>query len=294
MKTHPTSEEKTWAVISHLSALMSGTGMILPAFAWMEYRKKSKYIAFQSLQALCYQSLGYTLWALVALFVITILTIATLPLLRQGESLNLWIASHVLATLALYAVYLLIPIVGAVRCAMGRDFCYPVLGDRLARYIGYDPAADDDSALDESHEERVAVSMGHFGIVYPLWGMLVPFVFLAARGGRSRYLKFESLQIIVFQAISTLMTLGLGALAFLILLAALLPFVINSSAAFGPSMESLFAFLIFLICLMVILLVVPLYQILGQWAGLRVLQGREYRYPLVGRWVEGWLAKRGA
>lgn len=296
MKTPPTSEEKFWAVISHLSALMSGTGMLMPAFAWAEYRKKSKYVAFQSLQALCYQSLGYTLWALVALLVLTILTIATLPLLRQGESINLWIASHVLVTLVLYAVYLVIPIVGAVRCALGRDFRYPVLGDRLARYIGYDPAADDDSALDEPHQERVAASMGHFGIVYPLWGMLVPFIFLAAKGGRSRYLKFESLQIIVFQAISTVVTLGLGVLAFIILLASVLPVMVSLQTGAPldmPPMESLFGFFIFLICLMVIVLVVPLYQILGQWAGLRILQGREYRYPLVGRWVEGWLAKRG-
>ena len=38
-------------------------------------------------------------------------------------------------------------------------------------------------------------------------------------------------------------------------------------------------------------LIMPLFHILGQWAGLRVLQGHDYRYPLIGRLVENWLIK---
>jgi hypothetical protein len=39
----------------------------------------------------------------------------------------------------------------------------------------------------------------------------------------------------------------------------------------------------------IIALVIPLYHILGQWAGLQVLRGRDYRYPLIGRLSERWL-----
>ena len=83
----PTSEEKLWAVIAHLSVFLSGTGMVMPSFVWAENRKKSKRIAFQALQAFGYQSLGYTLWALVALLVLTILTALTFPMLKQGENI---------------------------------------------------------------------------------------------------------------------------------------------------------------------------------------------------------------
>jgi uncharacterized membrane protein len=43
---------------------------------------------------------------------------------------------------------------------------------------------------------------------------------------------------------------------------------------------------------MLILLAVPLLHILGQWAGYRVLKGDEYRYPIVGRLVERWVARK--
>jgi hypothetical protein len=40
-----------------------------------------------------------------------------------------------------------------------------------------------------------------------------------------------------------------------------------------------------------VMLLVPLFHILGQWAGYRILEGDDYRYPLVGRLVEKWSAK---
>jgi len=201
----------------------------------------------------------------------------------------------VLVTFGLYALYLLIPIIGAIMCILGRDFHYPILGRRLARYIGYDPAAEEDVLLDEANEERVAASMAHFAIVYPLWGMLPSLIFLLLPSGRSRYLKFHSLQTIIFQAVSTLVTFVLGGLAFVILLASVLPVIVQlqSGAPLDiPPMESIAGFFVFMICLVVVMLIVPLYQILGQWAGLRILQGHEYRYPVIGRWVERWLVKR--
>lgn len=289
------SEEKLWAVISHLSVILSGTGMIMPSFAWAEHHKKSKYIAFQALQALGYQSLGYTLWALAATFAILILTIATLPMLKQGENLNLFITSHLLLTFALYAVYLLIPVVGAVRCALGQDFRYPLLGNRLARMIGYDPTADADAPLDAASEERFAAAMGHFAIVYPLWGMLPSLIFLILPGARSRTMQFQALQTMIFQAISSLVILVLGTLSFIIFFVGMatiiMPYVSNPNT-YQPSLAGFIPIFLFLFCLMVIVLIVPLYQIVGQWAGLRLLRGYDYHYAVIGRWTERRLAKR--
>jgi uncharacterized Tic20 family protein len=211
---------------------------------------------------------------------------------KDRVALDIWLAIFITVTVLVFGIYSLFPIIAAILCGLGRDFRYPILGDRLARFIGYDPAADD-APLNEPHEERFAASMGHFGVIYPLWGLLVPVGFWAAPGGRSAYMKFQSLQIFIFQAIGSLVTFGLGVIAFIILLVAALPFVANPEM-YRPSMESFLAIFLFLGCLAVVILVVPLYQILGQWAGLRILQGRDYRYPLVGRWADGWLVKREA
>ncbi|MGE5377911.1 MAG: DUF4870 domain-containing protein, partial [Bacteroidota bacterium] len=64
MNSSPTTEERIWAVISHLSALAFGMGLALAILGWSEQRRKSKYASFQCLQALGYQSLGYTVWLL--------------------------------------------------------------------------------------------------------------------------------------------------------------------------------------------------------------------------------------
>jgi uncharacterized Tic20 family protein len=290
-----TSEEKLWATLSHLSAFMSGTGLIVPAFVWVENRKKSKRIAFQALQAFGYQSLGYTLWTLVALILILALSLVTLPELQQKDGASLFIRSHLVLTILLYAIYLLIPVIGAVKCVLGQDFRYPLLGDRLARMVGYDPSADNDAPLDSANEERFAAAMGHFAIVYSLWGMLPSLIFLLVPKVQSRYMKFQSLQTIAFQLVSLLISIVLGiiTLALFITSAAttLLPYIQNPRI-YQPTPEMFLPFFLFLLCLMMVALIVPLFQIVGQWAGLRLLQGREYRYEIIGRQVERWLAKR--
>jgi hypothetical protein len=41
-----------------------------------------------------------------------------------------------------------------------------------------------------------------------------------------------------------------------------------------------------------LLLLVPLLHILAQGAGYRVLKGDDYRYPLIGKLVEKWVAEK--
>ena len=291
--SQPTSEEKLWSVISHLSILFSGMGMLMPSFAWAEHRKTSRRIVFQTLQALGYQSLGYTLWTVVALLVLTVLTIATLPMIRNGEHINEFVISHVLVTVVLYIPFLLVAIGAGILCGLGRDFRYPLLGNRLARMIGYDPSAD--SPLDEAAEERFAAAMAHFAVVYPLTGMLPALVFLSLPGTRSRYMRFQALQTLIFQAISTLVTIGLALLTFIFfmvgVITVVMPYLENPNL-YQPTPESFIPFFLFLIFLAVFLLIAPLYQIIGQWAGLRILQGHDYHYAVIGKLVKRWLEKR--
>ena len=72
MNNTPSVEERVWAVIAHLSAIAMGVGILLPVVGWSESRRKSNYASFQSLQALGYQSLGYTIWILTTLVVVIV------------------------------------------------------------------------------------------------------------------------------------------------------------------------------------------------------------------------------
>jgi uncharacterized Tic20 family protein len=304
MNTPPTTEDRIWAVISHLSCLALGMGIVLPILAWSDQRRKSNYPAFQSLQALGYQSLGFTIWILSCLIII----IAALTLLliiigsRGGSSENPDTVLAPLLTLILialfcfFAIYFLLPIIAAIACALGKDFRYPIMGDRLARYLRSDPNQDSDAQnwFNEDHEFRWVAAMGHFSILILVWGMLAPMTAWILYGKRSFFLRFQSAQTLVYQAAATVL---FGGAAFLYLLGFLaLTTLIGLMGE--PDLNSpiaMFGFILFglaLLIAVVIVLLVPLLHIVGQWAGYRVLKGDNYRYPWVGRLVDKWISNK--
>ena len=293
----PSTEERVWAVLSHLSALAFGMGILLPVIAWSEQRRKSNYASFQSLQALGYQSLGYTIWILFSLLIVVALSFLTLVELgaanQSAEDMRALliptIITHVVVTFVLLGVYFLLPVIAAVGCALGRDFRYPIMGNRLARYLGYEPQqVDKQTWLIEDHEDRWVVAMGHFSVIIALWGMLVPLTAWILQGTRSLFLKFQSIQTLVFQVGVTSMYLLAGAVYILGFFALLITAGLGAEAAFSTSggMIGLIAFFVCMVVAVMILLIVPMFHILGQWAGYRVLKGDNYHYAWIGKAVE--------
>ncbi|HEX6035926.1 MAG TPA: DUF4870 domain-containing protein, partial [Anaerolineales bacterium] len=269
---------------------------------WSDQRRKSNYASFQCLQALGYQSVGFTVWVLSYLVIIilgAIILIATL-----GS--NRWANPGVLQTpgviiffilvFGLFALYCVFPIIAAVACALGKDIRYPIMGDRLARYVGYEPGQtlEDQRSLDEDREIRWVAAMGHFSILIMLWGMLAPLTAWILQGKNNFFLKFQSIQTLMYQAAVTILYF-VGGFLYLFGMSLLLVSIgtiggsdFNSSTGI---LNLVILGVVFLIAVLVILSV-PLLHILGQWAGYRVLKGDDYRYPLIGRLVERWMARQ--
>ena len=297
-----TTEDRVWAVISHLSSLAFGMGIVLPIVGWADQRRKSNYASFQSLQALGYQSLGFTVWILSYLVVIiaSVILLAILEPIRGSAEYPDAVLSPVLIVFLVIvfgflAIYFLLPIVAAAACALGKDFRYPIFGGRLARYLEYNPAqnSEEKSWLHEDHEIRWVAAMGHFSILILIWGMLAPLTAWILHGKNSLFLKFQSIQTLVYQAATTV-------LYFVALFIYLFGFVLLLAGAGGiqtPDLNSrggIFGMVIFGVSLLisfVLILLVPLLHILGQWAGYRVLKGENYHYPLIGHLVEKWISK---
>lgn len=304
MNSSPTTEERIWAVLSHLSALAFGMGILLPIIGWSDQRRKSDYSSFQSLQALGYQSLGFTIWILSYLIVFMAALIALVVMSFQaeksGKSFTPFFGPGAIllfgVVFGFFAIYFLLPIIAAVACAFGKDFRYPIMGGRLARYLGYEPAqsADEPVWLNEDHEFRWVAAMGHFSILIMLWGMLAPLTTWILYGKRSLFLKFQAIQTLVYQAGTTMLYFAGG---FLYLFGFLL--LIVGTGMIGErdfnSPAGIVGILIFGLSLLisfVLILLIPLLHILGQWAGYRVLKGDNYRYPLIGKQVENWIANK--
>jgi uncharacterized Tic20 family protein len=299
----PTAEERIIAIISHLSALALGSGLVIPAVFWSENRRnpagergKSAYLRFQTLQALGYQSLGYTVWMLLYLLVIVLLmvamfvTAALVPNASQNKTIPMVFSVVLLVSaFGLLGIYLLLPVIAAVFCGLGKDFRYPILGGRLARSLGYAQPEPEGDLLDADFEERFAAAMGHFAVIQPMWGMLAPAWLWLNHQKHSASLKFQSAQTTLYQIIVNLLLFGLTFLSI-----ALGVISIPISAIYLNSGEwAAVAGMMVMICLLSFTgLIIPLFHILGQWAGLQVLRGYDFRYPLLGGWVAKWIDTR--
>jgi uncharacterized Tic20 family protein len=301
MKNVPTTEERVWAVLSHLSAIAFGMGILLPVIGWSEQRRKSNFASFQSLQALGYQSLGYTFWVLGSLVIIVIHSLFTvrevISATQNGEDpagfLGPVMTIHFVVMLVLIGVYFLPPVVAAVATAMGRDFRYPIMGDRLARYLGYDGVerGGEQNWLVEEHEDRWVVAMGHFAVIIALWGTLVPLTAWILQGKRSSFLKFQSIQTLVFQGSVMMLYILAGAIYVFGFIALVLTVGIGGDeSGMSGGMTGLAILFISMLIAVFIVLLIPSFHIFGQWAGYRVLKGDNYRYALIGRLVEKWIS----
>jgi uncharacterized Tic20 family protein len=301
MHTTPSTEDRIWAVLAHLSALSFGMGILLPVVGWSDQRRKSNYASFQCLQALGYQSVGFTVWALSYLVIVilgSILLLATLTPNNQSNPNALQSPAMIIFFIILFgffALYLILPVIAAIACALGREFRYPMLGDRLALYLDFSPAqsVEERAWLNEDREFRWVAAMGHFSILIVIWGMLAPLTAWILQGKNSLFLKFQSIQTLVYQGIATILYF----VGLFLYLFGLLLLVASMGALGGSDLNSFIGMIgivllaIFLLISIVLILSVPLLHILGQWAGYRVLKGENYRYPLIGKLVERWSFK---
>jgi len=305
MNISPTTENRIWAVLSHLSALTFGMGILLPIIGWSDQRRKSNYASFQTLQALGYQSLGFTVWilsylviAILAAIIVLIITGARDGSENPDAAMAPWAIVFSVVMLGFLALYLLLPIIAAFACALGKDFRYPIMGNRLASYLGYDPIqkAEEQTWLVEDHEFRWVAAMGHISVLIMIWGMLAPLTAWILYGKRSLFLKFQSIQTLVYQALVTILYFA-GTFLYIGGLFAVLVSTGTLGLSESGSSVGIVGIVIFgtmLACGGVIILVIPLLHILGQWAGYRVLKGDDYRYPVVGRLVHKWISKTSA
>lgn len=293
MSNPPTTEERIWAVLSHISAVTFGMGILLPVIGWADQRRKSNYASFQCLQALGYQSLGYTVWLLSYLVVFIVLLLIAVAFSVQteaaGESFDPffgpWFSMIFLLMFGFIALYLALPVIAAIACAFGKEFRYPILGNRLARYVEYDSAKE--GWLNEDYENRWVAAMGHFSVIIALWGMLVPFAAWLTQGKQSLFLKFQSIQTLIFHALALLLLfVGLFVYFFGFFLVFAAMGVIETQFGSSSVMIILILFFVVLLIAATIFLAIPMLHIFGQWAGFRILKGDDYRYPLIGKLVE--------
>lgn len=124
-------QERTWAMLAHLSMLINlVTGILGPVAAFVIYitfRDRSRYIAFQSLQSLILQLITWVaagaiiglIWAITGVLSAIIVGLLCIPFAI--------IITVILAALPIAGI--VYSIIGAIQCSEGHDFRYWLIGD---------------------------------------------------------------------------------------------------------------------------------------------------------------------
>jgi hypothetical protein len=121
------SDERTWAMLAHLSILLNlitgFLGIVVALIIYLAYKNRSNYVAYQSMQSFVFQLVWWfggglligVVWAITGALSIVLVGLVLVPL------------ACVLSLIPLAA--LVYGIVGAVQTNSGQDFKYWLIGD---------------------------------------------------------------------------------------------------------------------------------------------------------------------
>ena len=121
------SEERTWAMLAHLSVLVNlFTGVLGPVVAlviYLIFLPRSKYVAYHAMQSFLFQLLMWygigVMWGIVGMLSAVVIGVVLIPFACV-------LTPFFLLGMAIAPIY---GIVGAVQSSQGQDFKYWLVGD---------------------------------------------------------------------------------------------------------------------------------------------------------------------
>ena len=131
----PPAENRLLAALAHAGILTQGLGMIVGVVVYITQREKSRYVAFQGLQAAVFQV--FSLLVVIASWVVwtACYTLSFIPLITSGSEepgAFFWVATgSMIIPLVIMLLFGLMGLIGALRVWQGADFRYPIVGNWL-------------------------------------------------------------------------------------------------------------------------------------------------------------------
>jgi uncharacterized protein len=142
-----TPDERVMAGLAHISALMPLMGTLAPIIIWVTQKDKSRYVAFQALQALAYQLCMVAAWFVgMGCYMLSFFTtIVTIPLASSSGSEHSASPLAILPILIPFLVFgmiflggflfILYGVIGAVMAFRGKPFRYILIGKQIERFM---------------------------------------------------------------------------------------------------------------------------------------------------------------
>jgi uncharacterized Tic20 family protein len=152
----PTQDERIMAALSNISVLLPMMGFVVPIVIWVTQKEKSRYVAFQSLQALVYQLCMILAWFVgMGCYMISFFgTFFTLPFSDSSQSVSpIFALGFIIPFLVFGAIFIggilfvIYGVVGAVMTLQGKAFRYVIIGKRVERFM--QPKQDQDMVANQ-------------------------------------------------------------------------------------------------------------------------------------------------
>lgn len=137
----------------------------------------------------------------------------------------------------------------------------------------------------ENRDERLLAALAHALVLTNFVGAVGAAVIYALNRDRSRYVAFQAAQAAVYQLAGFLLTMGCWGCWMVAYFVSLMPLMANASAYPEPP----WFFWAGLASMALPLIFMGLIWIYGLWGAVRALQGRPFRYVLIGPWLGRYL-----
>jgi uncharacterized Tic20 family protein len=316
----PSVNDRWISALAHASILLPAVGIFVPVVLWAKREQYSQYARIQTLQALLYQLLQWVWIQIITLIIITGLFIFTF--ITAGSNLTPEVYSNRMLTASLafstaiaigWGAYQIVGLIGGVICMTGRNFEYPILGRWMIQFISnseFNPAfdnpqkdhLDDDSSSENDatifREEMLISAVSHGSILIPVIGLIVPvLLYLMNKHLFTLNNRYQVLQALVFQAFGQAANVVILTMQIFITIGmVILVLLIESSIQAGSSEILILTIgllaILFMVITIISLLLFPLLATFGIVASVQVLRGRQYQYPILGKWLFHMMNKR--
>ena len=140
-------DERVMAALAHISALMPFMGIVVPIVIWVTQKDKSKYVAFQALQAAGYQltmivawfiGMGCYMCSFFGLFLTTFFSSSSGTSQPMNPLFGLGFAIPFLVIGAIFVggfAFIVYGVIGAVMTIQGKPFRYILIGNWVKRFM---------------------------------------------------------------------------------------------------------------------------------------------------------------
>ena len=141
--TTPAQDERIMAALAHVTALLPMMGVIVPILIWITQKEKSKYVAFQAIQAAAFQLFMVLGWFLgmgcyMGSFIATFAGMALSNGFGRSTDQGMFMFFPFLVfglILLAGAVCVIYGAAAAIMTLRGKDFRYVVLGRKLEQFL---------------------------------------------------------------------------------------------------------------------------------------------------------------